>query len=243
MEKTEGISNKSINSRGNIIGIGAEAILIKENNLLKKVRIRKNYRHEKIDETLRKLRTRKEAKILTKLSEFKISPKIYKVDEFSKEIIMDYLEGERLSETLDSYSIKKQKEIAKEIGKNISILHSLNIIHGDLTTSNMILSNDFKNNSRKEKEIVYFIDFGLSFESRKVEDMAVDLRLLKQAICAKHFKTGELLFKTILDEYLLNSKNKNSKKVILQIKNVENRGRYKQKQLRIKKNNKKNNKK
>src|SRR4030042_1167648 len=49
------------------------------------------------------------------------------------------------------------------------------IINGDLTTSNMILNPDNK---------LYFIDFGLSFHSNKIEDKAVDLHLLKQALNA-----------------------------------------------------------
>ena len=102
------------------------------------------------------------------------------------------------------------------IGKNIAKLHDADIIHGDLTTSNMILSG---------KEVVYFIDFGLGFISKKIEDKAVDLHLLKQALEAKHFTHWETLFKEVINGY---SSSKDSKLVLKQLEKVEKRGRYKE---------------
>ena len=87
---------------------------------------------------------------------------------------MEFIDGKKLSDSLESQDYKK---ICKQIAENITKMHNSGIIHGDLTTSNMI----FKNNQ------VYFIDFGLAFHSSKVEDKAVDLHLLKQALEAKHF--------------------------------------------------------
>jgi len=127
---------------------------------------------------------------------------------------MDFVDGEKLSDHLNSFDLKKQKTVSKLIGRSISKLHDSNIIHGDLTTSNMILKN---------KE-VYFIDFGLGFQSHKIEDKAVDLHLLKQALEAKHFKTWEILFKELLKSY---STSKDSKKVLERLRAVERRGRYK----------------
>ena len=79
----------------------------------------------------------------------------------------------------------------KKIGEMIAKMHDNDIIHGDLTTSNMILKN---------KEI-FFIDFGLSFFSKKIEDKAVDIHLLHRALESKHYKVFDKAFKQILKGY------------------------------------------
>ena len=72
---------------------------------------------------------------------------------------------------------------------------------------------------------VYFIDFGLGFESKKIEDKAVDLHLIKQALEAKHFNNYERFFKAILEGYKIS---KHHEATIQRLKAVEKRGRYKQ---------------
>ena len=77
----------------------------------------------------------------------------------------------------------------------------------------------------QEKENkIYFIDFGLGFISDKIEDKAVDLHLLKQALNTKHFKNAESLFHKIITGYMSYGK---SKQVMERFKQVESRGRYK----------------
>ena len=202
--------------RTKIIQQGAEAIiLLKEKDIIKR-RTRKSYRISEIDEKIRKLRTRSEAKLLEKASRIINIPKIRMINEITKEIIMDFIDGKKLSDHLDNFSLKKQKEICKSIGESTAKLHDSNIIHGDLTTSNMIL----KDNK------IYFIDFGLGFRSHKFEDKAVDIHLLRQALEAKHFKHWEILFKEVLKGY---SRSKDSKIVLERLKAVEKRGRYKEK--------------
>ena len=95
-------------------------------------------------------------------------------------------------------------------------MHETHVVHGDLTTSNMIL----------KKGKVYFIDFGLSFQNGKYEDKAVDLHLLRQALEAKHFTHWEDLFKSVEEGYLSVDKIE-GKKVLERFKAVEKRGRYK----------------
>ncbi len=131
---------------------------------------------------------------------------------------MPFIDGKRISDYLDKFPLKKQKNVCKLIGESTAKLHDADIIHGDLTTSNMIL----KNNK------LYFIDFGLGFISHKFEDKAVDLHLLKQALEAKHFKNWEILFREVLRGY---SKSKSHKTVLERLKSVEKRGRYRGKPL------------
>lgn len=195
-----------------IISQGAEAILTKRDNLIIKNRIKKSYRLPLLDEKLRKQRTRKESKILEKLSNLISVPKLNKTDEKNKIIEMEFIQGKKLSEHLDN--LQNAKQICNKIGQNIAKLHDNNIIHGDLTTSNMIL---------KENK-VFFIDFGLSFESNKIEDKAVDLHLIKQALEAKHFKNCESFFKEILEGYKISN---NYKEALNRLEKVEKRGRYK----------------
>ncbi len=200
-------------SKPQIIAQGAEAILIKDGKILKKDRIKKSYRHPALDSLLRTWRTRHESRIMEKASKLIPIPSIKKTSEF--EIDMDFVPGKRLSNYLDSLPEKKSLKICKQIGQQVSKIHQSNIIHGDLTTSNMILY----------KSQVYFIDFGLSFHSHRAEDKAVDLHLIKQAFESKHFKRAKSYFKNIIDGY--KQANPEAQLVLKQLEKVESRGRYK----------------
>lgn len=197
-----------------IIQQGAEAVILLDKNKIIKKRNKKSYRILEIDNRIRRQRTRSEAKLLTKAYELISIPEIIKVDQKTKKIVMEFIDGKKLSDYLDKFPLKKQKEVCKLIGESTAKLHDADIIHGDLTTSNMIL----KDNK------IYFIDFGLGFISHKFEDKAVDIHLLKQALEAKHFKNWGILFREVLKGY---SKSKDSKIVLERLKAVEKRGRYK----------------
>lgn len=193
-----------------IIQQGAEAVISLENSQIMKNRLKKGYRIPILDEKLRKKRTKSEAKIIEKLQQTINVPKIISVDE--TKIVMENIDGKKLSENLESLDYKS---ICKQLGKILTKLHNKDIIHGDLTTSNMILKN----------EQIFLIDFGLGFHSKRIEDKAVDLHLLKQALDAKHFKISEECFNIILENYTAI----NSKEITERIKKIESRGRYKDK--------------
>ncbi len=231
-----------------IIQQGAEAILIKKENLVLKRRVAKGYRLKELDEKIRKLRTRGEARLLEKAGKIIPVPRVLKVDEKTKEIDMEFIDGWKLSEKLDE--MKNWEEGCVAIGKNIALLHDAGIIHGDLTTSNMIwrelnaqtekrASSSYQlaplavtaRSARISKEKdgkksrLYFIDFGLGFANGHVEDKAVDLYLIKGALEAKHFKRFEEYFKAVLEGYKIS---KNFKEVLKRLEKVEKRGRYKE---------------
>ena len=180
-----------------VIAQGAEAILIRK------------------DSELRKKRTRSEAKILQKAFYIINSPKVIRVEEKEKQIVMEWIEGQVLSSNLDELGIKEALEICQEIGKSIALLHNSGIIHGDLTTSNMIFN----------QKGVFFIDFGLGFHSLRAEDKAVDLHLLKQAFESKHFLRYKEYFDAAIEGYRENSTQE--KTILDQLDKVEGRGRYK----------------
>ena len=130
-----------------LIKQGAEANIYLDNKKIIKERIKKNYRIEQIDSKIRKFRTRRESKVLEKVDN---APNLIKSSDKEMKIEMGYIEGEVLSKVFDE--LKEKNKICLLIGERIADLHDKEIIHGDLTTSNMILNNN-----------LYFIDFGLSF--------------------------------------------------------------------------------
>ena len=204
-----------------IIQKGAEANIILSGRLIKKPfiikdRVKKSYRNPELDIKIRGRRTKSEAKLLEKASKIINSPKPFLQPSIrhSSKLKMPFIDGKKLSDYLDKFPLKKQKEVCKLIGESTAKLHYADIIHGDLTTSNMILKDDK----------IYFIDFGLGFISHKFEDKAVDLHLLKQALEAKHFKNWEILFREVLKTY---SEFRDSEIILERLKAVEKRGRYK----------------
>ncbi len=200
-----------------ILKRGAEAILYldSEKNLVKE-RIKKSYRLEQIDNKLRAERTRAEARLINEAGRAGVSvPKVFSVDKAGAKIIMEFLSGERLKEIFNSkLPLKEKEKLAEEIGKSIGLLHSHNLIHGDLTTSNVILSNNK----------IFFIDFGLGFQSNRAEDFATDLSVLKEALKSTHFKDLNSLWEQILSGYRKTFPE--SKKVFKALENIELRGRY-----------------
>lgn len=194
-----------------LIAQGAESkLFLVENNVVKD-RFRKKYRIKEIDDRLRKTRTKREAKVLDKLQKINFPvPKLISNNE-KDTLEINYIKGKLLKNLLNNNNCIK---LSKEIGDKVAILHNNNIIHGDLTTSNMIFNKE-----------IYFIDFGLSFFSRKIEDKAVDLHLLKEALESKHSGIWEKSYKAALNGYV--KKAVNGRDVLKRIKVVEKRGRYK----------------
>ena len=196
-----------------IIGQGAEAILYRDGDKVLKDRISKDYRQEELDISLRKARTRREAKVLTKLKEIGVpGPELLDMDDKSMRISMSFIQGDKLRDILH----KNHIELSKEIGRKVAKLHANDIIHADLTTSNMIL----------DKEI-HFIDFGLSFFSTKEEDKAVDLHLLDRALESKHHEIYEECMNSVLEGY--KEAYPAAEKVLNRLEKVQLRGRNKQK--------------
>jgi len=189
---------------------GAEAKLFQstfENEkVIVKKRIPKNYRDKKLDDLIRKKRTRAEAKLIKTASSYVNVPRVFLVNENEFEIIMSFVEGEVLKNVLD-----KNKKYCVIAGEQIRKLHDGGLIHGDLTTSNMVLEN--------KTGKVFFVDFGLGFFSKKIEDQATDLVVFKKTFNATH--------SSIKDGWKLVLKGYNpSQEIISQMENIEKRARY-----------------
>ncbi|MBU90534.1 Kae1-associated kinase Bud32 [Candidatus Woesearchaeota archaeon] len=196
-----------------LIAQGAESKLFLDGNKVIKDRFRKTYRIKEIDEKLRKTRTKREAKVLDKLQKINFPvPELIKNNE-KDTLEIKYIKGELIKNKLNKNNCVK---LSKEIGNKVAVLHNNDIIHGDLTTSNMIFNKE-----------TYLIDFGLSFFSKKIEDKAVDLHLLKEALESKHSEIWEKSYKAALDGYV--NKAVDGKDILKRIKIVEKRGKYKHK--------------
>ncbi len=180
-----------------------------------KERIKKSYRIKQLDDELRKLRTRKEVKLLTEVRKLGIpTPRILHVDEVNYKIMMENIEGTRLKELLNSVPIEDAKAVCFQLGKQVGKLHSHDITHGDLTTSNMIM---------KDHEI-YFIDISLGEFTKRIEEKGVDLKLLKEALKSTHFEIFNDAWESFLSGY--SEGYDKSGLVLSQLKEIEMRARY-----------------
>ncbi len=218
-----------------IIKKGAEANLILKDfeevmypynveKVLIKHRISKDYRVDNLDRKLRSYRTSLEAKLLSDAKRAGVpTPTVYRVDRKEMSLIMEYIKGKAVKEFLEKIDPNARKNLCETIGVQIARLHSFGIIHGDLTTSNMIRSED-------EKKI-YFIDFGLGEYNSTVEARGTDIHLLHRTLDSTHFKVSEESFKAVLKGYRYKM-GERSEQIIRRVEEIERRGRYVEKEKR-----------
>lgn len=201
-----------------LIKRGAEAEIYlsewRNRKVVIKKRIPKTYRKEEIDKRLREARTKLEAKLISEARSFGVStPIIYDVDTKNSQIMMEYVDGERIKEALHHADKEKQQSMCIDIGRCVGKFHKNDLIHGDLTTSNMILKN----------HKTYFIDFSLGGKSKEIEAKGVDLHLLMEAFESTHSEILDM-FNYVLEGY--KNEYHEAEKVIQKVKEIEKRGRY-----------------
>ncbi len=226
-----------------LIAQGAEAKIFSSEYLGKKTvlkeRVPKGYRNSELDEIIRFERARDEAMLLQSARKAGVrSPAVYRIDKKNAGIEMEKIKGERLKDCLS----KENVLLCRLAGEQVSKLHSAGIVHGDLTTSNMIVEEDksgnkatedkttkrktTENKTAKNKAIgsktIAFIDFGLGFKTNKEEDFAVDLLNFKKTYEATHCSVEDG-WKLFLEGYLAE---KGKKEIVSRIAIVEGRGRY-----------------
>lgn len=186
-----------------------------DKTVVQKKRIRKSYRIKNIDDRLISYRTKEEAKLMIDARNHGVAvPIIYDVDLKNGVITMDYLRGKRIKDIFNNLSDTERARICKKIGESIAKLHNYGIIHGDITTSNMILLDDK----------IHFIDFGLGEKNTEVEAKGVDLHVLMEAIESTHSKYSKY-FEYVLEGYKKELK-QDANAVIKKIEEIVNRGRY-----------------
>lgn len=178
-----------------------------------KIRKKKDYRVHSLDIRIRTLRTIREAKMISEVKSFGIiTPLVYFVDEKKCELYLQFIAG-KLIRDLPSKQIVRA---CKEIGKIVGVLHDNEVMHGDLTTSNFILT---------PNELV-ILDFGLSQKTDKIDDFAIDLRLFKEVLNSAHAQIVDAAWTSFLQSYQTILGKNIAEKIINQVLVIEKRGRY-----------------
>ncbi|MBY9018777.1 MAG: Kae1-associated serine/threonine protein kinase [Candidatus Lokiarchaeota archaeon] len=204
---------------------GAEASLIHGfwfgKEVIFKQRYPKKYRIEPIDKQIRVARTLNEARALIKVKNYGLNvPQVFEIDVNTSTIIMKYIEGEKLKDLISVFDDGKKNKIFYDIGRFIAKLHQNGHIHGDITTSNIIIT---------PNDEIFFIDFGLHEYSDSIEDKSVDLHLFKRVLISSHGSDFDKCFKAFISGYLLDYDLNGSDKgkyVVKNINSIESRGRY-----------------
>jgi len=201
---------------------GAEANLYLEEwqsrKVIMKRRLSKAYRLSELDTVIRAQRTLREPQLIHRAKEAGVpTPTIFLIDVVDRNIIMEYIEGKQVKQILNELSSSERLRLCRHIGMLIGRLHKHGIIHGDLTTSNMILTSNGK---------VFFVDFGLGEQSEELEIRGVDLHLMKRALQSTHYKYAKECFEAVYEGYAETVGKETAKNVLEKIREIERRGRY-----------------
>ena len=205
-----------------LIKKGAEASLYMEEwhgkKAILKKRHTKKYRISELDREIQTQRTKREPQLMHKAKESGVpTPFIYSVDLAEATIVMEFVEGTQVKQVLNGLDSKRRAELCRHIGNLIGRLHYGGLVHGDITTSNMILTPQGQ---------VVFIDFGLSEQTRELEARGVDLHLMKRALASTHYEIVEECFEAIVAGYREIMSPKTTEEVLSKIGEIEKRGRY-----------------
>ena len=205
-----------------LIEKGAEASLYLADwqgiKVIVKKRLPKKYRLPELDEQIKTSRTIHEPQLILEAKRAGVpTPPVLLIDVRKGTIVMEFIDGKQVKQLLGEVSRDERREICIRIGRLIGRLHRHGIIHGDLTTSNMILDSDNK---------IFFVDFGLGEKSRDLEAKGVDLHLLKRGLQSTHFEFAEECFSWVIEGYSDTTEPNTVEKVLRKIKEIETRGRY-----------------
>ncbi|MBW0544883.1 hypothetical protein O181_084598 [Austropuccinia psidii MF-1] len=207
--------------------------------VLLKYRFPKTYRHPQLDASLTKNRLIFEARSLTRASKAGVRvPGLKALDLQQGWLMLEWIDGLTLREWLDIHQHQPQSKskdqldrILTQVGAQLAKLHMADIVHGDLTTSNMMLREIKSDQTFKQFEVV-LIDFGLSAANSLVEDKAVDLYVLERAFLSTHsdpssqnLTRSSPLFEAVLEAYTKHLPKADSQSIINRLASVRLRGR------------------
>jgi len=182
-----------------------------------KTSVAKGYRVRELDDFIRRSRTVREASLLSSAKKAGVkTPFVYHVNPLEGRIIMSYVEGQSLG-SMQGLSIFAS--LIRMLGGIVGRLHSAGIIHGDLTLSNVLVSEDG----------LTLIDFGLGEFSNEVEKKAEDVYTLFSSLMT--LPDSETLVAAFLEGYRL-SVGESAARVEERLREIGSRGRYVEKELR-----------
>jgi N6-L-threonylcarbamoyladenine synthase/protein kinase Bud32 len=145
---------------------GAEAVITFSNNNVQKRRVSKRYREPVLDRRLISERTRAEARLIHAARKAGVPAPVMS-DITDDTIVMENIQGVLLTSELTTLH-------AREAGRRVGLLHTAGIMHGDLTTSNLII--------REGDRKIVLIDFGLAQVTQEIEQRGVDIHVLFQTL-------------------------------------------------------------
>ena len=209
-------------ARRKLLKKGAEATLYladwHEKRVVIKARFPKQYRPEELDSKIRGYRTAHEPQLINEAKKAGVpTPTIFLVDMKNASITMEFVEGKQVKQVLRDVSNKEKQELCFRIGEIIGKMHKNGVVHGDLTTSNMILSGEGK---------IFLVDFGLGEKNGELEARGVDLHLMKRALQSTHYQIASACFEYVVKGYRTVLGAKYTENVLEKIKEIERRGRY-----------------
>ncbi len=204
-----------------LIARGAESVILKVERwnqpFALKWRQSKPYLLVDIDVQLRKTRTTRECKMLSVARSLGVrTPAVYAMDMTDFTILMDYIEGTQLKLLVNELSEDKLGRFCIKFGQSIAMLHKGDVVHGDPTTSNVLIDS---------KSRLWLVDFGLSEMNATVEMKGVDLHLIHRALETTHWDLQELMLDATIKGYsqIMGS---DSKEILSRMKEIRERGRY-----------------
>lgn len=185
--------------------MGAEAVVTLGPEHVEKKRVGKVYRRPELDTRLITERTRAEARLISAARRHGVPTPLIS-DVTSDTLTMERITGTLLKDELTADHLE-------EAGKVVGHLHGSGIIHGDLTTSNMVI--------RKGRCVL--IDFGLAAVSSEMEARGVDLHVLFQTL-----ESTTDNYPALIDAFSKGYKEAFSlaEDVLIREKEIERRGRY-----------------
>jgi Kae1-associated kinase Bud32 len=203
-----------------LIKRGAEAELYRGEWLgfdaIFKRRVRKAYRNADLDRLIRSTRTSLEAKLLSGAKRIGVpTPVIYSVDLHKTEIVMSYIDGTTLKKLLPDMGDAEINVIFSVVGDCVAKLHRGGIVHGDLTTSNILVINGK----------IFFIDFGLGEYTESLEARGVDIHLMRRALESSHYQSSRLAYQSFAEAYS-KTLGDGAEEVLRRVGEIRRRGRY-----------------
>jgi len=210
-----------MNLQGEFIAIGAESTITKVelwgNQYALKSRPSKPYLLPEIDRMLRTSRTNRECKALTIARSLGVpTPAVHSIDLKDCTILMDFIMGQQLKEVASSEEDTNLRELCFQFGQYIAYLHRGGMVHGDPTTSNLIVAPSGK---------IWMIDFGLAELNATVEMKGVDMHLIRRALETTHWNVQDEMLQATIEGYT-NIFGDEAKPILTRMEEIRERGRY-----------------
>lgn len=183
-----------------------------------KKRVRKGYRAIELDKRIRTERTSREALAMHAVKCLGVrAPTLLEINPNECSIIMTYVHGTSARSALDSTSPPDSKSILTDLGRQVGLLHGGDIVHGDLTTSNIIIDSGLR---------THMLDFGMSSHTSEGEAMGADLHLLERSIATSHTSETRASIRAFLKGYAESVGAARARAVFKKASTIARRGRY-----------------